>query len=184
MEWFDELVTLVLLLSLVLGSGFVGASLVLNDSGIKDGLRYLADGEPEFSGEKIVFTGEQLRSVSEVYRDVETEYGWCLRVDGNRVSKLDHFRTLNYTTEESIRFGCSDTLHNGRMHTHTLNFGTVHLSEQDKETLRSVSRVDVSCVVADSVERGVEKNPAGLACYSVGESGEIQRLEIRVEAAG
>jgi len=173
------LVSVFFVLVVVFSSGFLGASLVLNEPDIQDGFDYLMNGEPEFSGEEIVFSRGQLVNVSNVYRDTETEYGWCLRIDGSRVRQVDHFRFLNYTTESSIRFSCNTLVHNGRMHTHPGDLAKAGLSDQDRETLFNRTEWEVSCVVADPVDVEDESNPDGLACFKdVG--GEAERLEVRV----
>lgn len=100
----------------------------------------------------------------------------CMRVDGSSVDEFQHFQGLNKTTPEQIRFSCDADRHNAIMHTHPGQYGISSLSDQDKETLREVSWIDVSCVVGGSIsdERVVRE---GISCFS-SESGEIFRLKV------
>jgi proteasome lid subunit RPN8/RPN11 len=166
---------------MLVGIGVVlGLFVAWNNPYIDDRVEDLLVGEPNFSGEEIQFTRSQLDSVSEVYRDVQTEYGWCLRVEESTVESLDHFNDLEYSTEVNASFSCDSEFYNGIVHTHPGAYGSERLSATDRETLTGSEWIDVSCVVADPVQELTQFNPRGIACYNE-EDGEVQRLQVEVD---
>lgn len=165
---------------LVVG-GLFGGIYVFNSPYLSDRIYSLTHDKPEFSGNQVVFAesydGVDTRSsLNKIYSDTDTEYGWCMRVQGDAVESLDTFTGLNETTPSRIRFSCSQGKHNAIMHTHPGRYGATALSEQDEETLMEVSWVDVSCVIGGEVEDRAS-NPRGLKCFSVKDD-EIQRLDV------
>lgn len=178
----NEYISFTLVL-LVVGGIFGGLYLWENPN-LEDRVYAITNDRPDFSGEKIVFNKNYdgvptVESLNKIYSDTDTEYGWCMRVDRNKVEKLDTFKLLNETTPENIRFSCSPDVHNAIMHTHPDGEdyrGITALSEQDEETLKKPSWIDVSCVIGGEISNsssGIE----GLGCWNVVDD-EIQKLDV------
>lgn len=159
-----------------------GAVYVYNSPYLGNQIYDLTHESPTFSGDQVVFNesyqGVNTRSsISKVYSDTDTEYGWCMRIEGEKVQSFNHFSGLNKTTPKQIRFSCSSGKHNAIMHTHPGRYGATALSPLDKETLLTVSWIDVSCVVGNEVEEDPILNPNGIKCFKESESG-IERLDV------
>lgn len=142
--------------------------------------RSVWQGEPDFGGsDRVVFSEEDLSEFSEVYRDAETEFAWCLRVEDTGVASVDFPNEIKNATEGSIRYSCDGDYHNGGVHTHPSSLSTAELSEKDENILLNSGWKSVSCVVFDPVELGRDLNPNGIACYSDA-GGDVERLEVTV----
>lgn len=179
--WNEYLVFSLVLL--VLGV-LLGGSYLYQNPNFEDKIYALNNDRPDFSGEEIVFNEsyddvDTVESINKVYSDTDTEFGWCMRVEGEDVEKFDTFKLLNKTTPGNIRFSCNSRVHNAIMHTHPDGSGyrgVTALSGQDEDTLRDTSWIDVSCVVGGEISNsssGVE----GVGCWNIID-GEIHELEI------
>lgn len=177
----NEYISFTLIL-LFIGAIFGGLYLWENPN-LEDKVYALTHEEPEFSGEKIVFQESYdgvntVGSLNKIYKDTDTEYGWCMRIDEGNVTRLDTFTLLNSTSPGSIRFSCNPEIHNGIMHTHPDQEGyrgITALSEQDEETLKDASWIEASCVIGGeiSIEEGIE----GIGCWSYTDD-EISELKL------
>jgi hypothetical protein len=177
----NEYISFTLILLFI--GGLFGGLYLWENPNLEDRVYALTHESPEFSGEKIVFQENYddvntVESLNKIYRDTDTEYGWCLRIESGNVTRLDTFTRLNETTPGSIRFSCNPGIHNGIMHTHPDGEdyqGITALSEQDKKTLRNGDWIDASCVIGGeiSIEDGIE----GVGCWK-SVDGEIQSLEV------
>jgi len=150
---------------------------VLENPWLDNQLYTLAHGEPNYSGGELVFTESQREAVNKVYSEVDDEYGWCLRVEDEKVVAVDHFASLEYTTERNISFSCYSDRYNSIMHTHP--GGSTELSDVDVETLKETEWIRVSCVVAGVLPSQFERNPPDMACYRYNESSRVSQVETR-----
>lgn len=179
----NEYISFTLIL-LVVGGLFGGLYLWENPN-LEDRVYALTHDSPEFSGDKIVFQQSYdgvntVDSLNKIYKDTDTEYGWCMRVNNQTVERLDTFNQLNETTSDNIRFSCNSDIHNAIIHTHPDSDGyrgITALSEQDEESLKS-SWVEVSCVVGGLIESD-SKSFEGIGCWK-DVDGEIQELEVQL----
>lgn len=166
--------------------GMIGGGIyVFNSPSIGDQVYALTHDKVDFSGNRVVFKnsydGVPTRdSINKIYSDTDTEYGWCMRIKDGTVQNFEHFKGLNKTTPEQIRFSCSSVKHNSIMHTHPGKRGATALSDQDKESLRTVDWIDVSCVVGSEIDVMVIKNPSGIKCFEEA-SADIERLNVFFE---
>ncbi|MFU1780284.1 hypothetical protein ACM16X_02760 [Haloarcula japonica] len=123
--------------------------------------KQLVEEEPEFSGERVVFNESQVSEMNKMYRQSLDEYGWCLRIEGDKVTKLRHPLRDN-STEGWLYTECPYGF-NGHLHTHPGATADPELSRQDKKSL--LKNHEVSCVLADPVPGYEIQRPVGLNCF-------------------
>jgi hypothetical protein len=170
-EWDTPSDKLLVVVSVLTVGLVLGGFYVLQNPFVDNRVYWLTHGEPNYTGEDLVFSEGDREMFNKVYEEVSTEYGWCLRVnESGGVEEVSHFASLEYATEGNISFSCFSGRFNGIVHTHPGPNGVPELSDQDRESLLETGWIEVSCVLAGEIPGFREVNPRDFACFSLGEA--------------